>query len=126
MQGFGKRAFWKMASPFDRERGEDAARLAEFQVAPQPDDDRLSQAVQGIDQTGQAIDLRVVTERPLTLFLNKQEIVTLMTIGDYPELLAVGYLLNQGMLASARDVVAVEHDEELETVVVRTSAPTNF
>jgi FdhD protein len=126
MRGFGKRAFLQMAWPFDRERGEEAAGLAEFEVAPRPDDDRLSQAVQGIDQTGQAIDLRVVTERPLTLFLNAQEIVTLMTIGDYPELLAVGYLLNQGMLASARDVVAVEHDDELETVVVRTAAPTNF
>ena len=49
-----------------------------------------------------------------------------MTIGDYPDLLAVGYLLNQGMLQSGRDVTAIEHDPELATVVVRTEGPTNF
>jgi FdhD protein len=54
--------------------------------------------VTGIDQTGAATEIRVVEERPLTIFLNAQEIVTAMTIGDYPDYLAVGYLRNQGML----------------------------
>ena len=44
----------------------------------------------------------MVVERPLTLFLNGQEIVTMMTIGDYPDYLAVGYLLNQNMLRAGR------------------------
>jgi FdhD protein len=101
-------------------------RLREFEVAPNPDDERLAKAVTGRDHTGQAVEIHVVTERPLTLFLNRQEIVTMMTIGDYPDLLAVGYLLNQGMLKSGADVAAIEHDAELETVVVRTYAPTDF
>src|SRR5271166_2923514 len=49
-----------------------------------------------------------------------------MTIGDYPELLAAGYLLNQGMIKSGGEIDAIEHDPELETVVVRTALPTNF
>lgn len=101
-------------------------RLREFEVAPNPDDVRLAKAVTGRDHTGAPVEVHVVTERPLTLFLNRQEIVTMMTIGDYPDLLAVGYLLNQGMLKSGADVAAIEHDAELETVVVRTYAPTDF
>ncbi len=60
-------------------------------------------------------------ERPLTIFLNGQEIVTAMTIGDHPDWLAAGYLLNQGMLKAARDITSIDHDEELGVVVVRTS-----
>jgi FdhD protein len=68
----------------------------------------------------------VVEERPLTIYLNAQEIVTAMTIGDYPEYLAVGYLRNQGMLRADDVVTAVEHDAELETVVVRTARGTDY
>src|SRR5688500_5080135 len=65
--------------------------------APNTDDPRLSSAVTGGDQTGAPIEMRVGTERPLTLYPNAQEIVTMMTIGDHPDLLAVGYLKNQNM-----------------------------
>ena len=68
----------------------------------------------------------MVMERPLTLFLNGQEIVTMMTIGDHPDLLAVGYLLNQNMLRPDDEITAVEHDEELELVVVRTARETDY
>ncbi len=68
----------------------------------------------------------MVEERPLTLFLNGQEIVTMMTIGDYPDFLAVGYLLNQNMLKPDDEVTGVDYDEELEVVVVRTKRTTNF
>jgi FdhD protein len=95
-------------------------------IAPDPDDQRLSQAVSGIDQSGVAVETRVVAERPLTLYLNGQEIVTMMTIGDHPDLLAVGYLRNQGMLADDDVVTEIEHDEELEVVVVRTERQTDF
>ena len=98
----------------------------EFIVAPDPDDQRLAKTVMGIDQDGREAEQRVVTERPLTIFLNGQEIVTAMTIGDHPEWLAVGCLLNQGMLTSQEAITGIDHDEELDVVVVRTATATNF
>jgi FdhD protein len=103
-----------------------ASRADEFAIAPDPDDPRLTRAVRGIDQNGAAVEARVVEERSLTIFLNSQEIVTAMTIGDYPEYLAVGYLLNQGMLRRDDVIRGVDYDAELETVVVRTARATNY
>src|SRR5690242_8908590 len=100
--------------------------MKEFTVQPDPDDPRLTRRVAGIDQEGRSIETAVVTERPLTLFLNGQEIVTMMTIGDHPDYLAVGYLLNQNMLRPDDRIIAIDHDEELETVVVRTERETDF
>jgi FdhD protein len=101
-------------------------KLREFVIAPNTEDERLSAPVNGRDHLGQSVEIHVVAEKPLTLFLNRQEIVTLMTIGDYPELLAAGYLLNQGMIRAGGEIGAIDHDPELETVVVRTERPTNF
>ena len=95
-------------------------------VRPDPDDDRLYQRVAGLDQDGRPVDAAVINERPLTIFLNGREIVTAMTIGDYPDYLAVGYLLNQNMLRPDDTVTAVEYDAEIETVVVRTDRHTDF
>ena len=78
--------------------------MREFEILPDPDDPRLSETVSGLDQDDKPIEATVVTERPLTLFLNAREIVTMMTIGDHADLLAVGYLLNQHML---------KHDDEI-------------
>src|SRR5438132_14295 len=64
--------------------------MEEFTVRPDPDDPRLTRRVDGIDQEGRAIETAVVTERPLTLFLNGREIVTMMTLGDHPDDLAAG------------------------------------
>src|SRR6202023_4241479 len=64
-------------------------------IKPDPLDPRLTERVKGIDQTGAAIETSVTVERALTIFLNGQEIVTAMTINDYPDYLALGYLLNQ-------------------------------
>ncbi len=100
--------------------------MKEFEVKPDPDDPRLSQIVTGIDHNGDAVDTSVVTEQPLTLFLNAQEIVTMMTIGDYPDLLAVGYLLNQNMLLEDDKITAIDHDEDLGIVVVRTERKTDY
>ena len=66
-------------------------------IAPDPDAPGLSQPVTGVDESGAPVTLPVVTEKPLTLFLNRQEIVTSMTIGDWPAELAVGYFLNQNL-----------------------------
>ena len=98
----------------------------EYAVRPTPDDPRLSVTVPGIDQTGAAIETAVVTERPLTLFLNAREIVTMMTIGDHPDLLAVGYLLNQNMLKPDDEITAIEHAEDIDTIVVRTKRQTDY
>ena len=95
-------------------------------IAPNPKEKGLTRQVAGLDYLGAEISLNVVEERPLTIWLNGQEIVTAMTIGDYPEYLAQGFLSNQGMLAKEEIVRSVDFDAELETVVVRTNRPTNY
>ena len=95
-------------------------------IAPNPQEKGLTRQVAGLDHLGAEISLNVVEERPLTIWLNGQEIVTAMTIGDYPEYLAQGFLSNQGMLAKEEIVRSVDFDSELETVVVRTNRPTNY
>ena len=97
-----------------------------YLVKPDPNDPRLTERVSGLDQTGATIETRVTVERALTIFLNSQEIVTAMTINDYPEYLALGYLLNQNMLQPADVVTGVDYDEELAVVVVRTERATNY
>jgi FdhD protein len=97
-----------------------------YLVQPDPYDPRLTQEVSGIDHTGAPVTTRVTVERALTLYLNAREIVTMMTIGDHPEELAIGYLLNQNMLKSDDVVTGVDYDEDLEVVVVRTERQTNF
>lgn len=97
-----------------------------FAVAPDPDDPRLVRTVEGRDHTGARIEQAVVTERPLTIFLNRQEIVTAMTIGDHPDWLAIGYLLNQGMLKPGDGITGVDYDDDLGVVVVRTPHETRF
>ena len=98
----------------------------DYLIAPEPDDPRLTREVAGIDQTGAPVETRVVTERPLTLYLNAQEIVTMMTIGDRPDLLAVGFLRNQNMLQSDDRITAIDYDDELSVVVVRTERVTDY
>jgi FdhD protein len=100
--------------------------MKEFTIKPDPEDPRLVRKVMGVDQDGKPVETAVVMERPLTLFLNGQEIVTMMTIGDHPNYLAVGYLLNQNMLRADDVVEGIDYDEELETVVVRTGRRTDF
>src|SRR5579864_7728549 len=101
-------------------------KIDSFIIKPDPADPRLTERVSGIDQTGARIETSVTVERALTIFLNGQEIVTAMTINDYPEYLALGYLLNQNMLAPQDVVTGVDYDEELAVVVVRTEHATNF
>lgn len=95
-------------------------------ILPQPDKPGLTAAMQGRDASGQPVELPVVTEKPLTIFLNSQEIITAMSLGDYPEALALGFLANQNILAEASQVAAVDVDEELGVIVVRTHHETDF
>jgi FdhD protein len=95
-------------------------------ILPNPKDPTLTRAVQGTDHTGAVQNLRVVEERPLTIYLNSQEIVTAMTIGDHPEYLAIGFLRNQMMLRDDDEITVAEYDEELQVVVVRTARKTSY
>lgn len=97
-----------------------------YLIAPDPGDARLTRAVEGVDEAGASAEISVVEERPLTIFLNGQEIVTVMTIGDYPEYLALGFLRNQGMLQPGERIAGVDFDAELETVVLRTDSVTSY
>ncbi len=100
--------------------------VSEYLICPDPADPRLTVRVSGIDQAGAPVTTSVTVERALTIFLNAQEIVTAMTIGDYPEYLALGYLLNQHMLRSDDLVTGIDYDEDLALVVVRTERVTNY
>lgn len=94
-------------------------------LLPDPLDPRLSRTVAGTDETGRDKSVSVIEERPLTIYLNSQEIVTAMTIGDHPQYLALGFLLNQGMLKATDQVTRIDVDEELEVAVVRTADSTD-
>ena len=100
--------------------------MKEFAVRPNPEDPRLTRKLPGLDQEGHRIETTVVVERPLTLFLNGQEIVTMMTVGDHPDYLAVGYLINQNMLRPDDTILSIDYDEDLETIVVRTKRKTDY
>ncbi|MDX1540948.1 MAG: formate dehydrogenase accessory sulfurtransferase FdhD, partial [Geminicoccaceae bacterium] len=100
--------------------------MSDFILRPDPDDPTLTRPVRGLDHEGREVEAAVVHERPLTLFLNGQEIVTMMTIGDHPEELALGYLLNQGMLHADDEITGIDVDPELELVVVRTARETDY
>src|SRR6266581_8945070 len=98
----------------------------DYLLRPDPADPRLTERVAGVDQAGEHIETSVTVERALTIYLNAQEIVTAMTIGDYPEYLALGYLLNQNMLRTDDVVTGVDYDEDLAVVVVRTERSTDY
>ena len=100
--------------------------MTDFLIAPDPAAAGLTRGVEGVDHTGATAQIRVVEERALTIYLNSQEIVTAMTIGDYPDYLALGYLLNQGMLLPDDVVTGVDYDDDLAVVVVRTERQTDY
>ena len=95
-------------------------------LQPNPEDKGLTKKVNGINEQKEKVDISVVAEKPLTIYLNSQEIVTTMTLGDMPKELSVGYLLNQNMLNKNDDILSVEFDDELEVVIVRTKRKTNY
>ena len=97
-----------------------------FLIQPNPDTPGLSQPVEGVNETGAVVSLPVVTEKPITLFLNQQEIVTSMTLGDWVQELAVGYFLNQNMLQRNDKITGIDVDDDLGLVIVRTAHETDF
>ena len=97
-----------------------------YLVAPNPKDKNLTKEIGGFDENFKKVKTKVIIEKDLTIYLNNQEIVTLMTVGDHPKYLAVGYLLNQNMLKSNDKIKKVEYDPELNVVIVRTLRKTNY
>ena len=93
---------------------------------PNPDAEGLTTSLTGIDASGAEVSLPVVSEKPLTIFLNRREIVTSMTIGDQPEALAVGFLFNQNMLHHKDEIASIDYDAEIDVVIVRTHDETDF
>jgi len=85
----------------------DAARPATFEVG-------------AVDEHGAAHRVPIAGEHPLTLYVDKQEVLTLMTLGAAPEALAIGYLRNQRLVERIEDIVAVQVDWETNSVAVKT------
>ena len=104
----------------------DDTKIRDYIISPNLSGEDLTQEVAGVDQLGNRTDISVIEERPLTIFLNNQEIVTAMTIGDYPEYLALGFLRNQKMLSNKDKVNAIDFDAELNSIVIRTKRKTNY
>ena len=85
----------------------DAARPATFEV-------------EALNEKGEALPTPIAGEHPLTLYVDKREIVTLMTLGQAPEALAIGYLRNQRLVRSVEEIAAVQVDWETDSVAVTT------
>ena len=73
-----------------------------------------------MDESGNKRETHITGERPLTIYVDKQEIVTLMTLGKYPELLVIGYLHNQGFIKQTEELKAVQVDWDIDSAVVVT------
>ena len=95
-------------------------------LLPNPDNPNLTENVSGTDEKGKKIKISVVTEKPITIYLNSQEIVTTMTLGDMPTELAVGYLLNQNMINNNDIITSIDYDNDIDVVIVRTKRETNY
>ncbi len=108
--------------------------LSELEALEQPDDNTslskpemtdaglsFSKSVIAVDEKGDSRQIELVGERALTLYVNKQEIVTLMTMGTHPELLTLGYLKNQGFFEKISEIKVVQVDWETEAVAVVTN-----
>ena len=94
---------------------------------PVADAPRLTQArcellreIEVLDEYGVRRQIHIPAERPLTVFVDKRELVTLMTLGESPELLVLGYLRNQRLIASVGDVESITVDWDVSAAAVRT------
>ena len=101
-------------------------KIKEFLIKPDLNNNHLTEEITSYDENGKETKLPVVREIALTIFLNKEEIVTVMTLGDMPELLALGYLVNQNMIKKEDQIASIDYDDELKVVVVRTNKITKF
>jgi FdhD protein len=80
----------------------------------------LTFEVPAVNERGETVPTPIAGEHPLTLYIDKRELVTLMTLGAHPEALAIGYLRNQRLVTSIEDILSVQVDWETEAVAVVT------
>ena len=80
----------------------------------------LTRAVEAMDERGRVSEIAIPAERPLTVYVDKRELVTLMTLGGAPEALTLGYLRNQRLVRSLDDIASVQVDWDVDAVVVTT------
>ena len=97
-----------------------------YLLSPNIQNDTLTQKIQGKDQDNKIINTKVIQEGSLTIYLNNQEIVTLMCILDHPKYLAIGYLLNQNMIKKEEKIKTIDFDSDLGVIVIRTNTKTNY
>ena len=95
-------------------------------IKPKINDTNLTKKIFGYDENFKKTLINVIEEKPLTLYLNDQEIVTMMTINDFPKFLSIGYLLNQNMISNKTKIEAVDYEADLRVIVIRTKKKTNF
>jgi len=96
---------------------------------PLPEAPRLTRAAESLlreitilDEYGERRTISIPAERPLTVFVDKRELVTLMTLGASPELLVVGYLCNQRLVNAVGDIESVTVDWDVGAAAVKTHA----
>ncbi len=82
----------------------------------------LTQVVQAVNEFGEIQPLSIPSERALTVYVDKQELVTLMTLGSAPELLVLGFLRNQRLITSVHDIESITVDWEVGSAAVKTRA----
>ena len=80
-----------------------------------------TETVTARDEYQNTRELQIANERPLTIYLDRQEIVTLMTLGTQPELLALGYLKNQGIVSDITNIRSIQVDWEVSAAVITTA-----
>lgn len=82
----------------------------------------LTHALQALNEHGERVNLSVPSERALTVYVDKRELVTLMTLGAHPEWLVLGFLRNQRLVNSVRDIASITVDWEVGVAAVKTHA----
>ena len=80
----------------------------------------LTRTVEVMDERGRVSEIAIPAERPLTVYVDKRELVTLMTLGGAPEALTLGYLRNQRLVRTLDDIASVQVDWDVDAVVVTT------
>jgi FdhD protein len=80
----------------------------------------LTREIEAVDERGRTSLIHIPAERPLTVYVDKRELVTLMTLGGAPEALTLGYLRNQRLVKSIEDILAVQVDWDVDAVAVTT------
>ena len=100
--------------------------MLSIKIKPNPEDASLVKRIFAINEEGAKETTYAIIEKPLSIYLNSSHVVTAMTIGDYPEYLAVGYLVNQNIIKNEKKITAIEYDKDINTVVVRSDEKTSF